>query len=76
MNARKAKNAISKIKLEDRNIIDKEEDIVREITSFFQRLYKSESLCFRGIEGVEWQPIPRHLAVRLERPFEELRSRQ
>ena len=71
MNARKAKNVISKLELEDGNVIDKEEDLVQEITGFFQRLYTSDSLCFRGIEGIEWQPITLHLAVWLERPFDE-----
>ena len=71
MNARKAKNVITKLELEDGSFIYKEEDIVWEITGFFQSLYKSEGLSFRGIKGIEWHPIPSHLAEWLQRPFEE-----
>ena len=38
MNARKAKNVISKLELEDGSFIDREEEVVREVTGFFQRL--------------------------------------
>ena len=70
MNARKAKNVIAKLELEDGRFIDTEEDVVREVTGFFQGLYTSENLCFRGIEGIDWKPIPLFLAEWLERPFE------
>ena len=43
-NARKSKNVITKLELEDGSFVDKEEDIVREITGFFQ------SLCKIGVE--------------------------
>ena len=46
MNARKANNFITKLELEDRSFVDKEEDIVCEITSFFQSLYKADRLSF------------------------------
>ena len=36
LNARKAKNAITKLELDDGSIVDSEEDIVQEITGFFQ----------------------------------------
>ena len=71
MNVRKAKNVISKLELDDGSIVDSEDDIVREITDFFQKLYQSEGSSYRGIEGIEWQPIPQHLADWLERPFDE-----
>ena len=71
MNARKAKNVITKLELEDGSFVDKEEDIVREITGFFQSLYKSEVLSFRGLDGIQWQPIPPYLSDWLQRPFEE-----
>ena len=71
MNARKAKNVITKLELDDGSIVDSEDDIVCEITGFFHRLYKTEGMRFRGIEGIDWQPIPQHLADWLERPFEE-----
>ena len=53
MNARKAKNIITKLELEDDSYVHKEEDIVREIIGYFQSLYKSEGLSFRGIDGIE-----------------------
>ena len=71
MNARKAKNVITKIELEDVRFVDQEDDIVHEIIGFFQRLYKMKGLSFRGIDGIEWQPIPPHLADWLEKPFKE-----
>ena len=71
MNARKAKNVITILETGDGNIVDKEDDIVREITEFFKSLYQSAGRSYRGIEGIEWQPIPSHLAEWLERPFEE-----
>ena len=54
MNARKAKNVITRLELEDGIMVNKEFDIVREITDFFKRLYKSDELGYRGIEGIEW----------------------
>ena len=71
MNARKSKNVITRLELEDGSLIDSENDIVREITGFFKSLYKSEGSSFRGINGFDWQPILHHLAVWLERPFDE-----
>ena len=71
MNARKSKNVITRLELEDGRLIDSEEDIVREITSFFKSLYTTEGLSFRGVDGIDWQPIPTHLAEWLDRPFEE-----
>ena len=71
INARKSKNVITKLELDDGSLVDAEADIVREITGFFQRLYKTEGMSFRGIEGLDWQPIPQHIADWLERPFEE-----
>ena len=64
-------NVITRLEAEDGNVVEKEEDIVREITDFFKRLYKSEGLSYQGIEGIEWQPISSHLANWLEWPFEE-----
>ena len=53
LNARKAKNVITKLELDDGSIVDSEDDIVREITSFFQKLYQTEGTRFRGIEGID-----------------------
>ena len=71
MNARKSKNVIIRLELENGSLVDSEEDIVREITGFFSNLYKSKRMNFRGIDGIPLQPIPQHLAAWLERPFEE-----
>ena len=53
MNARKAKNVITKLELEDDSFVDKEEDLVREITRFFQSLYKTEGVSFCGVDGIQ-----------------------
>ena len=58
MNARKSKNVITKLELDDESLADAKDDIVREITGFFQRLYTTEGMSFRGIDGIDWQPIP------------------
>ena len=71
MNARKAKNVITKLELEDGSFVNKEEDIIREITDFFQSWYEAKGLSFRGIDGIKWQPILPYLADWLQRPFEE-----
>ena len=54
MNARKSKNVITRLESDDGSVVDSEEVIVREITSYFRNLYKSEGLSFRGIEGIQW----------------------
>ena len=71
MNARKSKNVITRLELEDGRLVDSEDGIVREITGFFKSLYTTAGLSFRGVDGIDWQPIPRPLAEWLERPFEE-----
>ena len=71
LNARKAKNVITKLELDDGSFVDSEDDIVREITGFFQKLYKTEGSRFRGIESFDWQTIAQHLADWLEKPVEE-----
>ncbi|PON32619.1 hypothetical protein PanWU01x14_359880 [Parasponia andersonii] len=76
MNARKAKNSIIKLELEDGNFVDKEEDIVKEVTEFYQSLYKLAELDFRGFEGVDWKPISTGLKDWLERPFDEAEIRR
>ena len=58
MNARKSKNVITKLELDDGSLVDSEEVIVREITGYFRNMYKWEGLSFRGIDGIQWQPIP------------------
>ena len=40
------------------------------VTEFYQKLYKLVESNFRGIEGVDWQPIDSHLLEWLEWPFE------
>ena len=71
MNARKSKNVITRLELNDGSLIDTEDAIVHEITGFFQILYKTEGLSFRGIDGIDWQPIPQFLADWLERPLKK-----
>ena len=54
MNARKSKNVITRLELEDGSLIDSENDIIREITRFFKSLYETEGSSFRGIDGFDW----------------------
>ena len=53
VNARKSKNVITRLELEDGSLIDSEIDIFREITDFFKSLYKKEGSSFRGIDGID-----------------------
>ena len=52
-------------------MISGEEDITKEIISFFSRLYSSSNHPFRGIDGIDWSLIATKDAVNLVRPFEE-----
>ena len=69
LNARTSKNCISKIELDSGEIVTSEEDIVREIVSFFKGLYSQQESQSIGFEGVEWKGLSNSLAVWLERPF-------
>ncbi|PON74177.1 hypothetical protein TorRG33x02_247560 [Trema orientale] len=71
MNARKAKNLISKIERSDGTLLESEDNIVEEVVSFFQNLYKSYHGRFKSFIGVEWSPITSSQADWLIRPFEE-----
>uniref|UniRef100_A0A803PZR9 Reverse transcriptase domain-containing protein n=1 Tax=Cannabis sativa TaxID=3483 RepID=A0A803PZR9_CANSA len=71
LNARKAKNTISRIEREDGTILDREDDIVSELISFFSKLYTSERKQGADIEGIEWQKISESSARLLENPFDE-----
>ena len=69
LNTRKSKNYISKIELDNGEILSREEDIVREIISFFKGLYSKQDSHFRGFVGVEWRGISNFLSEWLEKPF-------
>ena len=69
LNARKSKNFISKIELENGKVLTTEEDIVREVVHFFESLFSYEAPIFRGFDGVEWEGISTSLSSWLERPF-------
>ena len=53
LSAQKSKNFISKIELDNGEVLTREEAIIREIVCFFERLYTHEVPEFRGFEGVE-----------------------
>ncbi|PON34323.1 hypothetical protein PanWU01x14_345300 [Parasponia andersonii] len=71
MNARKAKNLISKIESSDGILLWSEDNIVEEVVSFFQNLYKSNHGRLKGFIGVECSPITNSQADWLIRSFEE-----
>ncbi|PON75016.1 hypothetical protein TorRG33x02_245810 [Trema orientale] len=64
---------LTRIELETESgeVVDKEEDIVREVVTFFEILFTSQQGEFSGFEGVHWSPINNTLADWIERPFEE-----
>ena len=54
----------------------REEDIVREIISFFRGLYSHQVPQFRGFVRVEWKGIANSLADWLERPFTKAKVKE
>ena len=57
-------------------MLTREEDIVREIVGFYEKLYSHEDPVFRGFEGVEWEGITNFLSSWIERPFTEEEVKQ
>ena len=57
LDARKSKNFISKLELDNGEVLLREEDIVKEILNFFENLYSEEIPQFGGFDGVEWKGI-------------------
>ena len=53
LNAQKSKNFISKIELDNGEVLTTKEDVVREIVHFFESLFSYEAPAFRGFDGVE-----------------------
>ena len=71
LNARKSKNFISNIELDNGEVLTTKEDVVREIVPSFESLFSYEAPIFRGFDGVEWEGISTFLSSWLERPFTE-----
>ena len=71
LNARKSKNFISKIELDNGEVMIREKDIVREITSFFKGLYSQQRSQYIGFVRVDWKGISNALSAWIERPFTE-----
>ena len=71
LNVRKSKNFISKIELDNGEVLTREEDVVREIVHFFETLFSYDDHALRGYAGVEWEGITTILSSWLERPFTE-----
>ena len=71
LDTRKSKNFISKIELDNGEVLTTEEDAVREVVLFFESLFSYEAPIFRGFDGVEWEGISTFLSSWLERPFTE-----
>ena len=73
LNARKSKNFISKIELDNGEVLTREEDIVREVVDFFETLYSQQMPEYRGFIGVDWEGISSFSSTWLERPFRRKR---
>ena len=76
LSVRKSKNFISKIELDSGKVLIREEDVVREIICFYEKLYSYEDPVFRGFDGVEWDGITSFLSSWLERHFTEKEVKQ
>ena len=71
LNARKSKNFISKIELDNGKALTREEDVVS-IVRFFERLYSYEAPIYSGFDGVAWDGIASFLSSWIERLFTEV----
>ncbi|KAM6550152.1 hypothetical protein CsatB_021828 [Cannabis sativa] len=71
LNARKARNTISRIEKENGDVVDKEDEIVEELIGYYTKLYTSERREGMGVEGIFWRQISTESARELERPFDE-----
>ena len=57
--------------MEDGRVVRDRATIAREITNFYNSLYKENLPCYLFIEGLDWHPLEYLKATWLERPFEE-----
>ena len=71
LSSRKSKNFISKIELDNGEVLTREKDIIREVVCFFERLYSYEVLVYNGFDGVAWDGIESFLSSWIERLFTE-----
>ena len=62
LNTCKSKNLMSKIELENGEVMTREEDIITEIVNFFKALYSQNIPQFRGFERLEWKDISSFLS--------------
>ncbi|KAL5553097.1 hypothetical protein UlMin_040498 [Ulmus minor] len=67
----KSKNVINRIVKEDETVLTDQREIVGEIVSFFENLYKERGLGWWDFEDINWGRIAQERAFWLERPFEE-----
>ena len=68
---RKANKLINKLENLNGEVLQTEEEIVKEILNFFEALYKGEDNQKVGIEGLDWAAICRESKEFLEQPFSE-----
>ena len=71
LSARKAKNSIWKLEKVDETITVNEAEIVEEINSFFEILYRSNPSTREEWNDILWQPMDPNNAENLSRPFDE-----
>ena len=67
----KSKNIINRIVKEDETVLTDQREIVGEIVSFFENLYKEGDLGWWDFKEINWGRIAQANALWLERPFEE-----
>lgn len=76
MNARQARNFISKLEKENSKLIEEKEAIVREVVFLYNNLYNDNNSKHMGFEVVGWSPMLESLADWVIRPFDEVEVRR
>ena len=67
----KSKNVINRIIKEEETVLTDQREIIGEIVSFFENLYKDGSSGWWAFDEITWGGISSERAVWLESPFEE-----
>lgn len=76
VNNQKNKCTILRLEKKGGEIMERAEDVVKELTDFYENLYREYSSWQCSFEGLEWNPIQEDRVVWLERPIEENEVRE